>query len=645
MKNLSKWRTPQFNKFNRTKINRINGFSGNSMPSAILIKIVDLIPKHYHFVKMFSNQNQTDRRILMSCFFNKDETIDENTNVNFDLNLNLDKYNTNTSINSILILLIQDLNNNTRILSSSLTPTNLNINKLDFNNQLLPLTFQYKFPFWTSIRSGKIGQKSVKDWLKYNEPGIYVIECSANKRKYFGETTNIKHRFQSTYSSLKRGIYSSKLLQRDWNKYKSSNFVFKIIYQGEDWKSKPIRRIKEAILVQENKLNVYNNVSKYNVSKLSEKINCDLSVLNQIQPINEILNWIESEPTLITKSAPSIAKIYAKPGIYGIICFATKRIYFGETTNLADRYEYTRKTLHNGKYSNKQLLNDFQKYGINSFLFVPLYYGSSWNKTNIRKQAEKFLIGLNNRSVYNTQHTIKIKSQLNDLNEWLNKSDKYNELLKLICNSDKSNDLNDLSDKSNDLSDKSNDLKNLKDLSEQINKSNLSNNNNIITDNNNQKEYLSKENNMPNKSKKTFNPLSKSPKNGLAISVYVEGKIYPSISNLKKIYKLSSIEVKKRLDDNQNYPEWQYFNKKTETQFADFPNQLYLISNKVFKSQRSIAGLKEFGNLSPPGVTNRFKSNKFPDWRSVKLEEFIELSKNQNFIIMWQRPNDHPEKE
>ncbi len=70
-----------------------------------------------------------------------------------------------------------------------------------------------------------------------------------------------------------------------------------------------------------------------------------------------------------------------------IVCLATGNIYLGQSFNLAKRFKYTRKSLYNGHYSSKKLLEDKETFGIESFYFVPLYYGSKWKNLAFRQEA------------------------------------------------------------------------------------------------------------------------------------------------------------------------------------------------------------------------------------------------------------------
>jgi group I intron endonuclease len=62
--------------------------------------------------------------------------------------------------------------------------------------------------------------------------GIYTITNLINKKVYVGSSINLKRRFLSHKSLLKRNIHHSKKLQNSFNKYGLENFEFKIIEKG-----------------------------------------------------------------------------------------------------------------------------------------------------------------------------------------------------------------------------------------------------------------------------------------------------------------------------------------------------------------------------------------------------------------------------
>ena len=59
--------------------------------------------------------------------------------------------------------------------------------------------------------------------------GIYLIKNSVNGRCYLGSSINVKARWASHKSGLRRGIHHSQKLQRAWNKYGEESFEFHLI--------------------------------------------------------------------------------------------------------------------------------------------------------------------------------------------------------------------------------------------------------------------------------------------------------------------------------------------------------------------------------------------------------------------------------
>lgn len=59
--------------------------------------------------------------------------------------------------------------------------------------------------------------------------GIYEIVCTANGKKYIGQSNNIEKRWRQHRSTLNRNIRHNKYFQNAWNKYGESAFKFIII--------------------------------------------------------------------------------------------------------------------------------------------------------------------------------------------------------------------------------------------------------------------------------------------------------------------------------------------------------------------------------------------------------------------------------
>ena len=59
--------------------------------------------------------------------------------------------------------------------------------------------------------------------------GIYCIEHTPSGNKYIGSASNIRSRWGSHRSSLRKGTHYAKFLQRSWNRYGEDQFFFRVI--------------------------------------------------------------------------------------------------------------------------------------------------------------------------------------------------------------------------------------------------------------------------------------------------------------------------------------------------------------------------------------------------------------------------------
>ena len=81
------------------------------------------------------------------------------------------------------------------------------------------------------------------------QPGLYMIHCQTTDYRYYGESENVSGRLASHKSMLRRKIHSNAVLQSDWNLFDEKDFQFVVLYMGEDWKEKAIRRKMESSLI------------------------------------------------------------------------------------------------------------------------------------------------------------------------------------------------------------------------------------------------------------------------------------------------------------------------------------------------------------------------------------------------------------
>lgn len=61
-------------------------------------------------------------------------------------------------------------------------------------------------------------------------PGVYMVFCLQNNKRYYGETTNVSNRLSQHKSLLRRNIHPVAELQRDWNLYGSPCFDFVALF-------------------------------------------------------------------------------------------------------------------------------------------------------------------------------------------------------------------------------------------------------------------------------------------------------------------------------------------------------------------------------------------------------------------------------
>lgn len=77
-----------------------------------------------------------------------------------------------------------------------------------------------------------------------------------------------------------------------------------------------------------------------------------------------------------------------KSGLYLITCIPTKKHYVGESEYITRRLNAHKSALSRGIHENREMQNDFDKYGIEKFLFQKLHFGKCLPK----EEREKFEI-------------------------------------------------------------------------------------------------------------------------------------------------------------------------------------------------------------------------------------------------------------
>lgn len=89
-------------------------------------------------------------------------------------------------------------------------------------------------------------------------PGLYVVHCLENDRRYYGESINVSGRLASHRSLLNRKIHPNKAIQVDWDTYGPEKFQFVGIHLGNEWSDSLVRRGKELEYIAQNRSQAYN---------------------------------------------------------------------------------------------------------------------------------------------------------------------------------------------------------------------------------------------------------------------------------------------------------------------------------------------------------------------------------------------------
>ena len=90
------------------------------------------------------------------------------------------------------------------------------------------------------------------------KPGLYMIRCDVNDKRYYGESTNVSMRLNSHRSMLKQGIHPCRPLQEDWYCYGEAKFDFVPLYMGPLWNIRANRIQKETFLIETDRSLCYN---------------------------------------------------------------------------------------------------------------------------------------------------------------------------------------------------------------------------------------------------------------------------------------------------------------------------------------------------------------------------------------------------
>jgi len=145
-------------------------------------------------------------------------------------------------------------------------------NKMLRNGRLVTrLNGEHPF-FYNSEHSDEIIQFEKKEDPVSNQiqprkqPGLYMIRCLVNDMRYYGESKNVIGRLASHKSYLRRKIHPNLRLQHDWNTYKEENFEFIVLFMGSSWENQLDRRVKETLLIVQDRDLSYNFLEDFRKS-------------------------------------------------------------------------------------------------------------------------------------------------------------------------------------------------------------------------------------------------------------------------------------------------------------------------------------------------------------------------------------------
>lgn len=95
--------------------------------------------------------------------------------------------------------------------------------------------------------------------------GIYKIKNRITHKVYIGESVDVKHRWCSHKSELRRGVHHSERLQKEWKKYGEKAFRFSVVERFWFTKYANPNKLKIALLMREGYwMDRYNSIYDYN---------------------------------------------------------------------------------------------------------------------------------------------------------------------------------------------------------------------------------------------------------------------------------------------------------------------------------------------------------------------------------------------
>ena len=104
-----------------------------------------------------------------------------------------------------------------------------------------------------------INDNSVSNQIQpRKQPGLYMIRCKVNDKRYYGESKNVSGRLASHKSQLNRKIHPNSRLQHDWNTFGEDCFQFNVLFMGSSWEKREERIAKETLLIIQDRHLCYN---------------------------------------------------------------------------------------------------------------------------------------------------------------------------------------------------------------------------------------------------------------------------------------------------------------------------------------------------------------------------------------------------
>ena len=148
--------------------------------------------------------------------------------------------------------------------------------------------------------------------LQTTIPGVYMIYCTKNKMRYYGETSSLLVRLSAQKDSLKLKKNICVHLQRDWNTFGQESFDFVILEAGPEWEDRDKRRNLETELILADKGLVYNTLTGQSRLKRLQKLT--------VKPSSDMIReGIRTQAGTLSVPEPASGKLGTLISINGVI--------------------------------------------------------------------------------------------------------------------------------------------------------------------------------------------------------------------------------------------------------------------------------------------------------------------------------------